>query len=227
MNERILIYQARQAVYILLQRLYQDSPDPTLLNWLVTDRPFAEFPIALDDSVTATLQQVERASQTTTVEALRHDFRQLYVGPGPMRVPPWESVYRNEDRLLFDKHTLQVRETYARHGLEFVNKNQAPEDSIAIELEFMRILTERLLQAVDAGNRQTEWVLLEEQVAFLQKHLLVWMPQFVSLSQKHAETEFYAGLAGVLGSFLAWEKDTLEQLLSSMEEDSEPSPTPS
>ncbi len=213
MNERELIYQSREAVYALLRRLFDDAPDQELHAWLVAERPFAEFPFVFDNDGTAFLEQVDQAAQQATYEALRVDFKRLFWGPGRMEAPPWESVYRNEERRLFDSHTLQVRETYARHGMEFVQKNKAPEDHIAIELEFMRILTERLLKALDLGDEAAERVLLQEQLDFLRKHLCVWVPTFARLTQENAQTEFYHGLAGVLNVFLAWDAAALEQLL--------------
>jgi len=140
----------------------------------------------------------------------------LFWGPGRMEAPPWESVYRNDERRLFDTHTLEVRETYARHGMEFVQKNKTPEDHIAIELEFMRILTERLLKALDLGDETAERILLQEQLAFLNDHLRVWIPTFVELIQKHTKTGFYGGLAGVLAAFLDWDAQALEQLLATL-----------
>jgi putative dimethyl sulfoxide reductase chaperone len=224
MNERELVYQSRQAVYGLLQRLYEEAPDSALHNWLIAERPFAEFPIALNDEAGAALTQVDQSSQKNTFEELRQDYIQLYIGPGRMEVPPWESVYRNDERRLFDSHTLQVRETYARHGMEFVRKNKTPEDHIAIELEFMQIITERLLKALSMGDEKAERILLEEQLAFLKKHMLIWTPLFIDLTQKHAQTSFYKGLAEILGGFLKWEVDMLEQLMDILPEIVDPSP---
>jgi TorA maturation chaperone TorD len=226
MEEHRLIYQARQSVYALLQRLYQDAPDTALLEWLAIERPFADFPVMLENDTVDALQQVDTDLQTTSVETLKRDFLRLYVGPGPMRAPPWESVYRNQEHLLFDKHTLQVRETYARHGMEFVNKNELPEDSIAIELEFMNLLTQRLLKTIEMEDSKAEQTLLEEQQRFLRQHMLVWVPRFVDLSQKHAETVFYRALAGVLIGFLRWEKETVALLLNRVSEIGETCGTP-
>jgi len=216
MNERELIYQSRQAVYALLGRLFDAAPDPELHAWLVAERPFAEFPVAFPDSAGRFLEQADQSARQHTAEELRQDFRQLFWGPGRMEAPPWESVYRNDERRLFDTHTLEVRETYARHGMEFVQKNKTPEDHIAIELEFMRILTERLLKALDLGDETAERILLQEQLAFLNDHLRVWVPTFVELIQKHTKTGFYGGLAGVLAAFLDWDAQALEQLLATL-----------
>lgn len=216
MNERLLIYQARLSVYALLQRLYQDPPRAELLEWLMAERPFANFPIQLDDEVQTDLKGMDSALTMNTLEDLRLDFMQLFIGPGPMLAPPWESVYRNEEHLIFDRHTLEVREFYARHGMEFIRINQAPEDSIAIELEFMKVLTERVLQALQMDDPEAERILLEEQQAFVRKHLLIWTPDFITMTQTRAATAFYAGLAGVLRGFLNWERQTLALLLDSL-----------
>jgi TorA maturation chaperone TorD len=216
MDERYLVYQARQAVYALLQRLYQNPLDAELMAWLTAERPFADFPVILDENSMAALEQMEQALQVTSLDALKEDFRQLFVGPGRMSAPAWESVYRNEERALFDIHTLQVRETYARHGIEFIHKNRTPEDSIAIELEFMKILAERLLQAVESQDAKGERILLDEQHAFLKQHLLVWTPQFTKRIQENAATPFYAGLGSVLRAFLVWDRHILEQLIADL-----------
>ncbi|MBN1964259.1 MAG: molecular chaperone TorD family protein [Anaerolineae bacterium] len=213
MNEREFVYQARQAVYGLLQRLYYDRPDEALFDWLTTERPFAQFPVMLPAEYDADLRLVDEAVQQLSLEDLRQDYRQLYVGPGRMPVPPWESVYRNEERTMFDVHTLQVRETYARHGMEFIKKNKTPEDHVAIELEFMRVLTERLLTTLERGDEKAEHILLQEQRQFLTGHMLAWLPELSKRTQEFAQTDFYRGLAGVLIGFLRWDRDMLTQLL--------------
>jgi len=216
MNERLLNYQARLSVYALLQRLYQDPPRAELLEWLMVERPFANFPIQLDDEVQTDLEGMDSSLAVNSLEDLRLDFKQLFIGPGAMLAPPWESVYRNEEHLIFDRHTLEVREFYARHGMEFVRINQAPEDSITMELEFMKVLTERVLQALEMDDPEAERILLEEQLAFLNKHLLIWTPDFIKMTQTRAATAFYAGLASVLRGFLNWERQTLALLLASL-----------
>jgi putative dimethyl sulfoxide reductase chaperone len=216
MNERLMIHEARLNIYALLQRLYQNAPDAELLNWLKTEGPFADFPVRLDGDAGVALQQVDEALRALEVEELRADFRQLYVGPGPMTAPAWESVYRNEDHLLFDKHTLQVRAFYARHGMEFVEINKAPEDALSIELEFMRTLAERIVQAINDDDVETEQNLVNEQLLFLKQHLLIWVPKCVKLTQKHAKTAFYSNLADVLQGFLIWDEQTLTMLQASI-----------
>lgn len=212
MNERLIVHEARQNIYALLQRLYQDSPDVALLEWLRAESPFVNFPVQLEGDAANALQQVDASLAKLDADDLRTDFRQLYVGPGPMTAPAWESVYRNEDHLLFDKHTLQVRAFYARHGMEFTNIHKEPEDALAIELEFMRTLAERSIKALNSQDSTAEQTLVNEQLLFLKQHLLVWVPRCVKMTQKHARTAFYSGLIVVLQSFLTWDEQTLTLL---------------
>jgi TorA maturation chaperone TorD len=221
MNERMMLYQARQAVYALLRRLYTAAPDQMLLQWLTEERPFADFPVLLGDEVEADLKALDEACQDPVDHVLFDDFYQLYVGSGDMRVPPWESVYRSEAHDLFDVHTLQVRAEYARYGMEFVDKNKTPEDSIAIELEFMHTLGERMLTALDKEDAKAERLLADDQAKFLEEHLLTWVPEFVSRTQQHARTPFYRSLAGVLLGFLKWDRETLQEIVALFPEDTE------
>lgn len=213
MNEREVIYQARQAVYALFRRLYTQALDADLLDWLRSERPFAQFPLALNGPSKGALKRLDQDSRKLPLQVLCDDFRQLYIGPGRMAVPPWESVFRNEERHLFDEHTLQVRATYARHGMTFVNKNKTPEDHVAIELEFMQVVTERLLKALDNDDLQAEGILLQEQAEFLQDHLLKWVPDFAKCTQQFAQTAFYTELAVLLEAFLTWDLALLGQLM--------------
>jgi TorA maturation chaperone TorD len=41
-------------------------------------------------------------------QELRVDHTRLFVGVGKVLAPPWESVYFNEDRMVFQKQTLEV-----------------------------------------------------------------------------------------------------------------------
>lgn len=61
----------------------------------------------------------------------------MFIGPRELPAPPWESSYLNEDKLLFQEETLQVRMSYLKYN--FIPKNYPHEadDHIALELDFM------------------------------------------------------------------------------------------
>lgn len=122
-------------------------------------------------------------------EALRQDFAALFEGPGSMLAPPWESVYRTEEQLLFGPTTFQVRQVYRLWGLGLAKAGHEPDDHVALELEFLLFLTERA--AADPAAEA-------ERERFLRNHLLRWIPPFAGLLEDGANTLFYQGVAKLL-----------------------------
>lgn len=126
-------------------------------------------------------------------KALRRDFVALFEGPGAMGAPPWESVYRTEEQVLFGPTTFQVRQAYQRWGLGLERPGREPEDHIALELDFLVYLTERM--AADEGAAA-------ERERFLREHLLVWVAPFAGLLEDGAATAFYQGIAKLLVGYV-------------------------
>lgn len=121
--------------------------------------------------------------------ALQQDFIALFEGPGAMSAPPWESIYRTEEQLLFGPTTFQVRLAYQRWGLGLAQPGREPDDRVSLELEFLLFLTERA--AADPAAAA-------ERERFLRTHLLRWIPPFTSLLEDGANTLFYQGVAKLL-----------------------------
>jgi TorA maturation chaperone TorD len=121
--------------------------------------------------------------------SLTADFNRLFVGPGSLLAPPWESVHRGVDHLLFDHHTLAVRAWYARFGLEAPNHGHEPDDHLGLELAFMGQLCD--LAACRNGRKE----ILQAMGGFLDEHLLCWAPACLGQIQARARTPYYQGLA--------------------------------
>lgn len=117
-------------------------------------------------------------------------FNKLFVGPGHLVAPPWESVYSSEDGLLFQRETLDVRGFYRRSGLAVPEQGRQADDHIAFELDYM------FHEAVrdDAES-------LDAQRRFVNAHLLAWVPLFVE-RMRGAGSGFYAAVGGALLAFL-------------------------
>ncbi|HYF77213.1 MAG TPA: molecular chaperone TorD family protein [Symbiobacteriaceae bacterium] len=129
------------------------------------------------------------AASHAAAAAVKADFAALFEGPGAMSAPPWESIYRTEEQLLFGPTTFQVRQAYQRWGLGLEQPGREPDDHIALELAFLLFLTERA--ATDTAAEA-------ERQRFLQNHLLRWVPPFASLVEDGANTRFYQGVAKLL-----------------------------
>lgn len=176
----------RALAYRFLATLYLDAPKTEWLAALYADGLLEEFPVPLgNDEMARGLAMIAGAAAAPDQRALAADYQQLFVGPGHLPAPPWESVYRTEERLVFDWPTLLVREAYGEMGLRLPEPAE-PDDHIGLELLFMAVLAEREA-AGDAAAAAA-------QDAFLREHLLAWAPTFCSDVEAHAATDLYCGL---------------------------------
>ena len=125
------------------------------------------------------------------------DHTRLFVGPGEMLAPPWESVHRSRRRLTFQEVTLEVRARYAEFGLESATLHAEPDDHLALELAFLGHLSVVAAAARDDGDTDVLAACHAAQRRFLEEHLLAWAPACLALVETHARTDFYRGLAGL------------------------------
>lgn len=136
----------------------------------------------------------------TSLEKLKDEYTRLFIGPNKLPAPPWESVYTNEGNLLFQKSTLKIRQTYLDEGLLPAEYPHVADDHLAIELDFMlrliqKLSTEDLEVMAALSNLQTE-------ERFLQEHLLTWVPLFEKAMVEKGESHFYAAAARLLNRFI-------------------------
>lgn len=124
---------------------------------------------------------------------LDSEYLRLFEGPGTVAAPPWESIYRSEDQILFGPTTLQVRAFYHRWGVSVEHLGSTPDDHIALELEFLLLLEERATQDDEA------WAARDR---FLKEHLLQWLSPFTSLVEDEAESLYFRGIARLLRGFV-------------------------
>ena len=198
--------QAEQALaYHFLGRCFYETPRGEWLAALARDRLFEAWPFPSRNDRTATglslLAAFCEGWDQTRLGALEWDFNRLFVGPGEMLAPPWESVHRSRTKLTFQEPTLQVRELYRRFGVEAPAVHREPDDHLGLELAFVATLSDLAAVAAardDAGRLAT---CFQTQKDFLQDHLLAWAPSCLGLVEEHAETDYYRGAARLaLGS---------------------------
>ena len=200
--------QARQAVaYHFLGRCFHAPPSAAWLEALARDRLFQAWPMPTGDEDTAAglalLAAYCERWDPAQLDALTWDFNRLFVGPGEMLAPPWESVHRSKTKLTFQESTLQVRALYEAFGVHAPALHREPDDHLALELAFLATLSERAVEASDRGDDDQLEGCLRAQQAFLRDHLLAWAPACLALVETHAETDYYRGAARLARGSLA------------------------
>lgn len=209
--------EARALTYKIISELFINPPNVELIRLINQEKLFESLPL---EPKTEEFQQgllklklwcnsINAGSWDNIAMQLNNDFNRLFVGPNHLLAPPWESVYRTEERLTFDRITLDVREFYRRHDLEFILINKEPDDHFGIELEFMATLINRQVHHLENNQFEAASFLMKEQETFLRLHLTKWTPQFTDCIIKNAQTDYYQGLALIANDFINWDYENL------------------
>lgn len=214
------VMEARAFAYDLLRRTFLAEPPREFVETLATSGTVSAFPFR-DESpaIAAGVSEVaahlnDPANLTTEAhEDLHWDFTRMFIGPFTLPAPPYESVYRGEDRLLYQEETLEVRQEYRKYGLNTRECNPEPDDHVGLELDFMYHLTQLASERFAAGDRPGLAAVLQDQRRFLDQHLLQWVPKFSDDVIRSADTDFYRGFARILSGYLTMDRQLLDELM--------------
>ena len=214
------LLEARIFAYDFLRRAFLQEPSQEFLMNLGPKQMTPAFPFreehpdiaAGTKKVHEYLQQRDILSETE-YEKLQRDYTRLFIGPGKLPAPPWESSYRNKDKLLFQEETRQVRMAYLKYALLSSLFQQEADDHVGLECDFMYQLAAVTREKAQTGDRAALREVLQDQADFLGQHLLPWIPAFAANVVSHAGTEFYQGMGEILRGFVQVDKEALQELL--------------
>ncbi|NTV89540.1 MAG: molecular chaperone TorD family protein [Clostridiales bacterium] len=236
-NDYTQLMTNRESIYNLLKRLFIAEVDQPLLESLM----LMEFPSGCDGSPLSEGYRMlgDYLSEAAANQAAEHftvtpadlltelavDYAGVFLGAGIAEgtvACPYESVYSGSRKIMMQEARDQVTELYASKGLCLNDVGRVsgtaamPEDHIAFELEFMAFMCR---EAKNSIGCEAEFLSnLKEQLDFLQKHLLNWVPAFCSDVEKLAETAFYRGLGKIASNSLSLDLTILESLISWLSE---------
>ena len=177
----------RSATYRLLSCCYY-PPDERLVE-------------ALRESDVRALRQIT----VPTLDKLKVDYAQLFVGPFDVAAPPYGSVYLEHDRRICGDTTMDIIARYREEGLQVTLKE--PADHVAVELEYMYLLALRQMQASAEHHEGLATRYMQKQRDFLQTHLGVWVVMFTQRIVEHARTGFYRHVAAATDAFVSRDCD--------------------
>lgn len=129
----------------LVGKLLYLYPQQDFIDGLLRDEAFLDWPLVEDDPTFAEgvsllrdwNERYRAGLDDDAAGALRTDATRLFAGLQTMAVPPWESVYFNKERMIFQEQTLEVRTWYRDYGMQIAQFNHEPEDHIGLELDFV------------------------------------------------------------------------------------------
>ena len=219
-----VLLAGRAGVYRLLQNLLGNEPSQETVRQLSSEDNHevlslfrsggGEYQKAL--STFESVSQEIVADKTEAIECLVIGFTRLFVGPGMVEAAPWESYYVSKDNSLFQEATLEVRKEYVCQGLLPQGYPSVADDHLALELDYLARLAERMLDAYDTADYGAVLGFLEASEAFLRRHLLVWAPRFAEALAKAAHAYFYSATADLLVAFLAVDLQALCEVMEQL-----------
>jgi putative dimethyl sulfoxide reductase chaperone len=197
-----ILFQTRYVMNEVVRFILNRSPEKDSLYALKNNPTFQSL-CEISDNARKISKSIDcLLLGTKSFQDAKDEYTRLFVGPHSLPAPLWESVYLGREHLFFEEQTRQVRECYQQHGLHFINKNNAPEDHIVIELEFICYLTQEIFESEDDVHTKK---LIEDHTHFLNEHLGRWAPTFCEKLINETESPLFQGAAFLLNEYIELE----------------------
>lgn len=180
----------------LLRKVFLKEPDSKLLEGIgridLTPEKEAERTglKGMRDSVEQNEGRLDEWADQLSLE-----FARLFIGPVHPPAVPFASFYLSETHSLMTEETMAVRKKYLDAGLALKNLYQMPDDHIAIELDFLYYLTQRLLELSGNGEDAETKEYFKLRNEFLMDHFVLWVPTFANRILESTSEDYFKGAA--------------------------------
>ena len=211
------VFENRAAQYGLLARLFRKELDQPIIDELheMHYRVFTgNEKVDTGNRLIATYLSNLWENSVTELAA---DYSRVFFGHGyngHAAAYPFESVYVSERRLLMGSSRSEVLALYRAAKLTKQYSWKEGEDHVALEMEYMQILSERTVEALAKGDSDAALNLTKKQFNFLEDHLAAWLPMLATEMIRFAKTDFYKGLAYMADGFVETDFELLDDLLA-------------
>ena len=210
----------RARTYGLLARIFRVEVDGKFLEEL----RHLKFPTSTGnehvDYGYRTMYNYLKGTWEDTLLDLARDYARTFIGHGNngrSAAYPFESVHTSEKRLLMQDARDEVLAIYRANLLKKGEEWNDCEDHIALELEFMQVMSARTAKALNEGNEDEAVEMLKTQRAFVGQRLANWVPMFVSDIKYFSQTDLYIGAGELLLGFVQTEVEALDDLLDGVD----------
>jgi TorA maturation chaperone TorD len=163
----------------------------------------------LDPELAATARRLGEAFAAQELQALLVDYTRLFLGPPSPLVAPYGSTWLGGDGTVMPESAVALEGLYGEAGFEIDEELGETPDHVAVELEFLYLLTFKQNEARRAGEEVAiaGWDQLHD--LFLRGHVGAWISRFAAAVRDQAETAFYRELADLTVRFLRTEVERL------------------
>lgn len=187
-------------LFNLLRQIFLKEPTRELVEGIAG----ADSPADADDEISYGLKLMIDSVRTNNLdlgdwlEELAIEYARLFIGPKNPPAVPYASFYLSETRSLMADETIDVRKRYLEAGMSVKDLYSIPDDHIGIELEFIYVLTGRIIELFEAEKREEASRLFEIRGDFMRDHMSLWVPFFAGKIIEATGEDFYKGAAYML-----------------------------
>jgi len=199
----------RKLQYDFLSRVFRE---PLSHEFLKEWKELIHHEIELSEQLEPFFHEMNHSELNEIAEKEKQHFLTLFFGPEHILAPPWESVHRSEDGLLFGEATLKMREKLRSFDLVFEGGYKELEDHISIELEFMGYLISKTIDLIEKNEVDELIDILHDQYSFLDEHLTKWIGHFTNRIQLNTSSSLYRGAARFLNTLIQQDYQYLKEI---------------
>ncbi len=144
------------------------------------------------------------------LQTLLVDYTRLFLGPIEALANPYGASWLNPPVATDDNPPPAVLELYSEGGFEVDPEFRELPDHVAVELEFLYLLTFHSNRAQAAGKADELAAIDQLRRRFLGEHLGAWISPFAAAIKEGAETAFYRELAEFTERLLQMESGSFD-----------------
>ena len=167
----------------------------------------------IDPELAAHAQRLGQAFASTPLQDLLVDYTRLFLGAPQALAKPYASVWLTGEPELMQDSAMALLQLYAQGGFEIDDGFRDLPDHVAVELEFLYLLTYQQNQAWSVGDKEALHAVEVLRTAFLIGHLGRWLGPFMLAVHDHAECEFYRELAEFTELFVRMEGQRQDRVM--------------
>lgn len=149
----------------------------------------------IDPELAEHARRLGQAFAASGLQELLVDYTRLFLGVPQALAKPYSSVWLTGQPELMQDSAMELLRLYAQGGFEIDPAFGDLPDHVAVELEFLYLLTYQQNQARARGDDQALQAVELLRSAFLVGHLGRWLGPFILAVHDHAECLFYRELA--------------------------------
>lgn len=162
-----------------------------------------------------------RRRHSGTRQELAVDFTSAFAGTQSYKgryAVPYESVHTSEEGIMFQEAYHEVFHIFKDNYVAKAEGYDFPHDHLSFMCEFLAVLSDRIAEALAAGDDAEALRQVEVSRAFLADHILSWFDTFQGVALYLIQTRFYRGILKISKGFFLEDAELLDSIAVELEQ---------